>query len=61
MIKHDNLLKNRNGLCTLEGYRHLLPIIRYKHQRYQGGVLMVSYINIYTRNKKGIKMRMGQP
>jgi hypothetical protein len=33
-------------------------IIRYKNQRYQGGLLMANYIDMYIRNKKGIKMRM---
>jgi hypothetical protein len=40
------------------GYWHLLLIIKYKHPRYQGDLLMASYTDMYTRSKKGIKMRM---
>ncbi len=36
----------------------MLFIIRYKCKRYQGGLLMASYISMYTRNQKGIKMKM---
>ncbi len=54
MIKHGSSLKNYDGSHTLEGYRHSLPIIRYKHWRYQKGLLMASYIGMHTRNKKGI-------
>ncbi len=50
--------ESRFGLHTLQGYRHLLLIIRYKHRKYQGGLLMASYTSMYTRSKKGIKMRM---
>ncbi len=32
--------------------------MKYKHWRYQGGLLMVSYIGMYTRNQKIIKRRM---
>jgi hypothetical protein len=32
--------------------------MKYKHQKYQGGMLMASYIGMYTRNKKGIKIRI---
>ncbi len=58
MIKHGSSLKNHNGLHMLEGYRHLLLIIRYKHWRYQRGLLITSYIGMYTRSKKGIKTRI---
>ncbi len=58
VIKHGNPFKNHDGLCTLEGYRHLLPIIRYKHQRYQGGMLMADYSGMRIRSQKGIKMKM---
>jgi hypothetical protein len=53
VIKHGRPLKNRNDLCTLQGYRHSLLIIRYKHQRSQGGLLMVSYTCMYTRGLYG--------
>ncbi len=36
----------------------MLPIIRYKHQRYQGGLLMSNYIGMYIKNKKWFKMKM---
>jgi len=42
----------------LEGYQHSLLLIRYKHRRYQGGMLMANYTDMYTRSKKGIKVRM---
>ncbi len=58
VIECGNSLKNHDGLRMLEGYWYLLPIIRYKHQRYQGGMLMASYTSMYIRSKKGIKMRM---
>jgi len=58
VIKCGNSLKNHNGLRTPEGYRHSLLIIRYKHQRHQGGLLMVRHISMYTRSKKGIKIGM---
>jgi hypothetical protein len=32
----------------LEGYWH---IVRYKHWRYQGGLLMTSYTSMYTKNQ----------
>jgi hypothetical protein len=32
--------------------------MRYKHQRYQGGLLIVNYTSMYTRSQKGIKTRM---
>ncbi len=32
--------------------------MKYKHQKYQGGLLMASYTTMYTRNHKGIKTRM---
>jgi hypothetical protein len=32
--------------------------MKYKHPKYQGGLLMASYTCMYTRNKKGIKTRM---
>jgi hypothetical protein len=51
-------VENCDGLHMLEGYWHLLLIIRYKHWRYQGSLLATSYIGMYTRSKKGIKMRM---
>jgi hypothetical protein len=57
MTKCDSPLKNRNGLRTLEDYQHSLPIIRYKHRRHQGGLLMMSYIGMYT-SQKWIKMKM---
>jgi hypothetical protein len=49
MTKRDSPLQNHDGLRMLEGYQHLLLIIKYKHQRYQGGLLMASYTNMYTR------------
>jgi hypothetical protein len=58
VIKCGSLLKNRDTLCTLKAYQHLLPIIIYKHWRYQGGLLMANYTDMYTRSKKWIKMRM---
>jgi len=58
VTKCGSPLKNSDGLCPLEGYRRSLPIIRYKHQRYQGGLLMASYTGMYKRSKKGIKTRM---
>jgi hypothetical protein len=62
MTKLGIPLKNRNGLCTLEDYRHSLLIIQYKHWykhwRHQGGLLMVSYIGMYTWSQKSIKTRM---
>jgi hypothetical protein len=55
-------MKNRDEglgwLETLEGYQHSLFIIRYKHRRYHGGLLMANYIGIYTRSQKRIKMTM---
>jgi hypothetical protein len=45
-------------LRMLEGYRHSLLIIKYKHQRYQRSLLMASYNDMYTRNKRGIEMKM---
>ncbi len=55
-------MKNRDEglgwLETLEGYQHSLFIIRYKHRRYHGGLLMANYIGIYTRSQKRIKMKM---
>jgi hypothetical protein len=35
--------------------------MRYKHQRYQGGLLMVNYACMYIRSQKGIKARMETP
>ncbi len=58
MTKCDSLLKNYDYLRMLYGYEHSLPIIRLKYQRYQGGLLTVSYLGMYTRSQKGIKMRM---
>jgi len=58
MTKRGSLLKNCDSLCTLEGYWHSLPIIGYKHQRYQGGLLMVNYIGMYTKSQKKNKMRI---
>ncbi len=58
MIKHGNPLKNRDDLHMVEGYQHSLLLIRYKRQRNQGGLLMASYIGMYIRSKKGIKVRM---
>jgi len=55
MIKHGSLLKYRNGLCMLEGYRHSLLIIRYKHQRYQGGLLMQTIVTCTQEVKKKSK------
>jgi hypothetical protein len=58
VIKHGSPSKNRDGLRTLYGYQHLLPIMKYKHWKYQGGLLITSYISMHTRNQKRIKMRM---
>jgi len=41
-----------------QGYWHSLLIRRYEHQRYQGSLLMASYIGMYTISQKGIKTRM---
>jgi hypothetical protein len=32
--------------------------MKYKHQRYQKGLLMASYIGMYIRSQKGIKTKM---
>ncbi len=50
--------KNRNGLHTIEGYQLLLPIIRYKHWKYQRGFLTMSYLDMYTKIQKRIETRM---
>jgi hypothetical protein len=58
MTKCGNPLKNHDGLHTLEGYWHSLFILRYKHRRYQGCMLMVSYIGMYTKSQKRVKTNL---
>jgi hypothetical protein len=42
----------------LEGYGHMLLIIRNKHRENLKGPLMMGYSGMSTTNKKGVEMKM---
>lgn len=52
------MLKKHNGLHMLEGYGHMLLIIRNKHRENLKGPLMMGYSGMSTTNKKGVEMKM---
>jgi hypothetical protein len=52
------MLKNHNGLHTLEGYGHMLLIIRNNHLGNQRRSLMMGYSGFSPSSKKGVEMIM---
>jgi hypothetical protein len=42
-LKHGNMMENRNGMCMLEGYGHMLPIIKNKHCKNKKRLLTMGY------------------
>jgi len=62
LTKSNNPLKDRYGLCTLQGYGHTLSIIRNKHQRdFKRSLIQHANGGLCTSSQKWIKTKMKTP
>ncbi len=50
--KHGNMMENHNAMRMLEGYGHMLPIIRSKHCKNKKGLLTTCYRGPDISSKK---------